>query len=69
MFLESLVEKKLFEEAEKYAAGAAEEERQAKEAAINLQDHANKAALLRAKMIRAETQARGVAMKTLQTMS
>jgi len=27
MFLESLVEKKLFEEAEKYAAGAAEEER------------------------------------------
>jgi len=27
----------------------------AKEAAINLQDHANKAALLRAKMIRAES--------------
>ena len=53
---ESLLEKKLFEQAQVYAGEAAAEEKQAKEASIQLQEHANKAALARQKMIRTENQ-------------
>lgn len=53
---ESLLEKKLFEQAQVYAGEAAAEEKLAKEASIQLQEHANKAALARQKMIRTENQ-------------
>lgn len=51
-----MLEKKLFETAQKYAEEAAAEEKQAKEAVVLLQEHASKAALARGKMIRAESQ-------------
>lgn len=52
---ESALEKRLFESAEKYATEAAAEEKLAKESVVQLQEHASKAALLRSKMLRAES--------------
>ncbi len=53
---ESIIEKKLFEQAANFASEAAAEEKLAKEASIEMSQHANKAALARQKMTRAETQ-------------
>ncbi len=66
---ESDLQEKLFGAAQKYAGEVAAYEEEAKELALRMQKVASAAEVSRTKMIKAESQAKQLAMKTINTMT
>lgn len=66
---QSALESRLFQEAKKYAQIAVQEENEARLASIQVQQHSSNAQIARNKMVRAETQAKQLALEAVKSLT